>query len=137
MRVTNHATWRIIVGLLLGGSLAACSGVPGFPSDWRLAACFANQPGVAIIETFQVAHVSDLFPRMKSWDRDRIGAGTDERPAFVVRLRGKLKIEQPAVGPLGGHSFEADDPTCLIVLAPDGTFPEGETPLFLGPISGG
>lgn len=135
--MTSHAVRRIVLGLLLGGSLAGCSGVPGIPSDWRLAACFANQPGVAIIETFQVNRVSDLFPRMKPRDRDRIGAGTDERPAFVVRLRGKLKIVQPPVGPIGGDSFEIDDPTCLIVLAPDGTFPEGETPLFLGPISGG
>jgi len=135
--MASHAAWVIIRALLLAGSLAACSGIPGFSSDWRLAACFADQPGVTIVETFQVAHVSDLFPRMKSWDRDRIGAGTDERPAFVVRLRGKLKIEQPAVGPLRGHSFEADDPTCVIVLGADGTFPEGETPLFLGPIRGG
>ena len=106
-------------------------------SDWRIAACFADQPGVAIIETFEVKHVSDLFPRMNPWDRDRIGAGTDERPGFVVRLRGKLKIVQPAVGPLPAHTFEIDDPTCLIVFAPDGTFPEGEVPLWLGPLRGG
>jgi hypothetical protein len=103
-------------------------------SDWRLDACFARQPGVAIIESFDVAHVRDLFPRMSAADRNRIGPGTDERPGFVVRLRGKFKIVQPAVGPFASQTFEVDDPTCLLVFATDGTFPAGETPLFLGPI---
>ncbi len=128
---------RIGQALMLCSGLAACSGVPGFSSDWRLAACFADQPGVVLIETFEVNQVSDLFPRMNTWDRGRIGAGTDERPAFVARLRGTLKVVQPPVGPLGGGSFEIDDPTCLIVRNADGTYAKGETPLLLGPIGGG
>lgn len=135
--MTSRSVWRTSAALLLAGSLAACSSVPGFTSDWRLAACFADQQGVTIIETFAVDHVSDLFPRMRPFDKAQIGSGTDERPAFVVRLRGKLTIVQPAVGPIGGGSFHIDDPTCVIVLDADGTFPEGSAPLFLGPIGGG
>lgn len=122
---------------VLSLSLAACAGVPGFTTDWRLDACFANQPGVTIVETFAVEHVRDLVPRMRANDRASIGAGTDDRPAFVVRMRGKFDIVAPKVGPVGGGSFHADDPTCVIVLEADGTFPEGSTPLFIGPLSGG
>jgi len=46
-------------------------------------------------------------------------------PAFVVRLWGKLKFVESAVGPLGGASFEIDDSTCVIVLEVDGTFGRG------------
>jgi len=131
--VTNRSRTEAV--LLLAGSLAACSGVPGFTSDWRLDACFANQPGVTVIETFAVEHVSDLFPRLNASDRGSILAGTDERPAFVVRMRGEFEIVAPKVGPIGGGSFHSDDPTCVIVLNADGSFPAGSTPLFLGPIS--
>lgn len=136
MPESRDPPWSLSL-LLLGLVVSGCAGVPGLPSDWRLDACFADQPGVTVIEAFEVEHVSDLFPRMNARDRDRIGAGTDERRAYVVRLDGKLVIDQPAVGPLSAHRFEADDPTCVLVLAPDGTFPDGEVPLFLGPIRGG
>lgn len=120
-----------LAGLVPGASPAAG---PSGSSDWRLEACFAYQPGLTILEAFEVEPVSDLFSRMETWDRSRIGDGTDERPGFVVRLEGTLRIEQPSVGPLHGNTFEAQDPTCLLVFAPDGTFPEGEVPLFLGPL---
>ena len=107
---------------------------PGGSLDWRLEACFAYQPGLTILEVFEVDHVSDLFPRMETWDRFRIGDGTDERPAYVVRTEGTLRIVQPRLGPFPAHTFEGDDLTCLLVLAPDRTFPEGEAPLFVGPL---
>jgi hypothetical protein len=120
-----------LAGLMTGTSPAAG---PGGSSDWRLEACFAYQPGLTILEAFEVEHVSDLFSRMETWDRFKIGDGTDERPAYVVRTEGTLTIVQPRVGPFPAHHFEGDDLTCLLVLAPDGTFPEGEAPLFLGPL---
>jgi len=120
-----------LTGIAPGASNAAG---PGGSADWRLEACFAYQPGLTILEVFKVEHVSDLFPRMEPWDRFEIGDGTDERPAYVVTTEGTLRIVQPRVGPHPAHAFEGDDLTCLLVLAPDGTFPEGEVPLFLGPL---
>lgn len=118
---------------ILGGTLGSCSDVPSFAADWRLTACYAQHPGVTLIEAFEVRHVSDLFPRLAQGDRERIVAGTDERPAFVVRLRGTLKLVQADVGPLPGGTFEADHPTCLIVGDADGTYSRAAGALLLGP----
>jgi hypothetical protein len=120
-----------LASFMTGASPAAG---PDGSSDWRLEACFAYQPGLTILQVFKVEQVRDLFPRMEPWDRFKIGDGTDERPAYVVRTEGTLTIVQPRVGPFPAHHFEGDDLTCLLVLAPDGTFPEGEVPLFLGPL---